>query len=47
MPRLPLQAAKASGNEGRMLQLDNFETEIFAVHLEIEACMRDQGLVKP
>jgi len=41
-----IEAAKAYGNENRMLQLDSFETESYAIYLEIEACMRNQGFTK-
>ena len=40
------EAARAGSNEGRMLQIDSFEEESYAVYQEIDACMRRQGLQK-
>jgi hypothetical protein len=40
-------ASKASSNEARMLQLDNFEDENFAIYEEINDCMQHEGYRKP
>lgn len=40
------EAAKASSNEGRMLQLDNFELESYTTYLEIDECMRREGFAR-
>ena len=42
-----IEAAKASSNENRMLQLDDFEQRSYAVYREIDECMRDQGFIRP
>jgi len=42
-----VEASKAPSNEARMLQLDNFEDDNFAIYQTINDCMQREGYRKP
>ena len=42
-----VEASKAPSNEARMLQLDNFESDNFAIYQAINDCMQREGYRKP
>ena len=42
-----IEASKAPSNEARMLQLDNFEDDNFAIYQAINDCMQHEGYRKP
>ena len=42
-----IEASKAPSNETRMLQLDNFENDNFAIYQAINDCMQREGYRKP
>ena len=42
-----VEASKAPSNEARMLQLDNFEDDNFAIYQAINDCMQREGYRKP
>jgi hypothetical protein len=42
-----VEASKAPSNEARMLQLDNFEGDNFAIYQVINDCMQREGYRQP
>jgi len=42
-----VEASKAPSNEARMLQLDNFENDNYAIYQTINDCMQREGYRKP
>jgi hypothetical protein len=41
-----VKASKASSNEARMLQLDNFEDDSYPIYQAINDCMKNEGYGK-